>query len=278
MKSLQVLVINTSTSLSMKYYLRIYKALFSINLSNLLVHRANFYNSMLSSIAWAFFSILSIVILTTKTPQVFGWKREEILLLTAGFSILVGIFHMLFSRNFEKVSELIHFGQFDTLLTKPSDAQFLMSTRYINYTSLFRILAGIIMLEFLVYKYSIVVTFTSILGFVVLLLVGLVIDYSMWLLVITTTIWFTRLSNLPDFMYSFTSVGRFPQEIYKETMGYLFLFFLPLTLIITIPVKALLGRALLGEVLLIILFALALFLISRKFWLFALKHYTSAGG
>lgn len=262
----------------MKYYLNVYRAIFSINLSNLLIHRGNFLNNIISSISWGIFSVASIIVLTSQTPQVFSWSRDEIILLTGGYSILTGIFHTLFSRNFEKMSEIIHRGQLDLLLAKPVDSQFLVSTRFVNYASLFRIIVGLFVIIFMFNKLSININFWQFLCFVALVIIGVLILYNIWFIAITLTIWFTKLYNLPDFMYSFSSIARFPPEMLKAVSFYIFVFLFPLTLIIALPVKIFLNRFILVDIFWALLIVLMLAIIARKFWLFALKSYTSAGG
>lgn len=63
-----------------------------------------------------------------------------------------------------------------------------------------------------------------------------------------------------------------------NSLFYLFVFLLPLTLVITTPAKVLLQR--LDITTLLIFFGLAALLVtlSRKFWKFALRYYTSANG
>src|SRR3972149_8688112 len=90
-------------------YVRIYRDLLRLNLSSLVAYRSNFVNSVVSSTAWGVFSLVSIVLLTYRVQSVFGWTREEILLLTGVYSVVIGVFHTLFSRNFVRFSRLRFF-------------------------------------------------------------------------------------------------------------------------------------------------------------------------
>lgn len=262
----------------MERYIKIYKKILELNFSNLLIYRANFINNIISSISWALFSILSILLLTSKTNSFFGWTRNEMILLTGGYSILIGIFHTFFTRNFEKMSEIVNYGRLDSLLTKPVDLQFFISTRYVNFTSSFRIIVGIFLMIYIFQRNHINPSIFQFIGFSTLLIFGLITLYSIWFLVISITFWFPKLSNLPDFMYSFTSIGRYPSEMLKELSNYLFLFLIPITIIITIPMKALINKILIGDIGFMVIVSFVMLIISRKFWLFALKFYTSAGG
>lgn len=260
----------------MKKYIAIYKTLIKLNFSTLTTYRSNFINSMLSAIAWGGFTILSVVILTMRTNQAFGWRREEIILLTGAYSILIGIFHTLFSRNFERMSRIVHLGQLDYILVKPADPQFLLSFSIINFTTLIRIPLGLAIIVYLITKLHITINLLNILWFVLLLLVGLVLLYSIWYMVVTLTIWFTRLSNIVELMYSVSSISRYPREMIAQLYDFVFLFLMPLTFIINSPVKFLLNKGTWVEAFILVGFAVLFLYISRTFWKFSLRFYTSA--
>lgn len=259
-------------------HLKIYKILLNLNFSTLTAYRANFTNSLIASVGWGIFSVLSMLLVTSKTPIVFGWKREELLILVGAYSIVVGIFHMVFSRNFDRFSRIINRGELDVILTKPLDSQFLLSLWIFNYASFIRIIMGIIFTLYMVQKIGISIGFLEMMGFFLLGFIGLVLLYSLWFLAIATTIWFSRLSNLTELMNTITGISRQPPEMFKEFSSYVFIFLLPLTLIVVAPTRFLLQKATWQEVLLLFLFSVIFFCLSRKFWKFALRFYTSAGG
>ncbi len=262
----------------MKQYIRIYKTLLKINLVALLTYRGNFVSSVFSSILWASFSLFIISLLTLRVPKIYGWNREELFMLMLGYNIIVGTFHSLFSRNFERFSQIIHYGELDGLLLKPVDSQFLLSFWLFNYASLSRIIIGIIGFVILFSQHQI---FPSLLQFFLFFMLGIIsilLLYSIWYSVTTLMIWFTRLSNLVDFLYHMNGATRFPQEMYKGSNQLIFFLVFPLTLVITTPIKALLEKATIADVYIILICATLLFSFSRLFWKFALRFYTSASG
>lgn len=261
----------------MHRYLKIYLQLLRLNFQALVVYRGNFVNSMLSSISWGIFSLFSMVLLTFQTPEVFGWKREEIWLLNGLYGILVGLFHMIFSTNMERLSRIIHYGELDFVLLKPADAQFLVSFWRVNYTIILRILmASLFSYYILVHILHTTVRPLTILFFVTMFPISLLLMYSIWFLVMTTLIWFTKLYNLVELMYSLVGLSRYPQEMSRQLAGVLFVVVLPLTFIIVVPTKTLLGRLHVWDIVGLFLFASLLFFVSRRYWRFALKHYSSA--
>lgn len=262
----------------MKKYVAVYIALLRLNFAVLVAYRANFINSVISSVGWGVFSIVLILLLTAKTQRIQSWSREEIILLTALYNVFIGAFHMLFSSNFERFAKVIHLGQLDSLLVKPLDSQFLLSFWLFNYTSLFRVFLGIIVSFYMMGLTHADVHVFSILILVLLGITGLFLMYSIWYIFLTVTIWFTKLYNIVDLLYQINSVTRYPPEMFTKVKSFIVLILFPLTLVIAAPAKSVLNRLTLSDVSLLIFSAMSLLLFSRVFWKFALRYYTSASG
>lgn len=262
----------------MMRYVRVYHSLWKMSMETLLAYRANFINSSVSSSAWAVFSLISIFLLTSKTTTIYGWTREEIILLTCGYQIMIGFFHTLFSRNFERMSEIIEYGQLDGYLLKPIDSQFYLSMRWVDYTSMIRIVLGIGFLYYFIQSISLGISPISLLFFFFLLMIGMVLLYSIWFVAATLLVWFPRLSNIIELMFNISGMTRYPGELYKNASAYLFFFLLPIILIVTTPIKFLFQKTSFIDISELTIFALIFFILSRYFWKFALRFYTSASG
>ncbi len=262
----------------MMRYIRVYRSLWRMSMETLLAYRANFINSTVSSLAWGIFSLISIFLLTSKTSTIYGWSREEIILLTCAYQIMIGVFHTLFSRNFERISEIIEYAQLDGYLLKPIDSQFYLSMRWVNFTSIVRIVLGVGFLYFITRSISLGISMISLLFFFFLLLIGLALLYSIWFIAATLLIWFPRLSNIIDLMFNVSGMTRYPGELYKNASAYLFFVLLPIILIVTTPVKFLFQKTSFIDISELAIFALLFFVLSRYFWKFALRFYTSASG
>jgi ABC-2 type transport system permease protein len=123
---------------------------------------------------------------------------------------------------------------------------------------------------------AITVPASAVAVFSLFLIAGVLLLYSVWFLAATITIWYPRLTNIVDVMYTFSSISRFPREMYQQLSWYIFLFLLPLTFIIVTPVRVLVGKLTPADTIGLVSFAAILFFLSRKFWRFALRFYTSA--
>ncbi len=260
----------------MKKYWKIYLELLKINLTHLFIYRANLINNILSSVAWGLFSIVTMLLFTSQAKQVLSWSREELMFLTATYAVLIGIFHMLFSRNFERLSQIIHYGELDNLLVKPIDSQFTVSFWLVNYAALMRLVIGIGLIIYLIINQHWVVSWYTIFYFCLMIGIGVVTLYSVWLIFMTLIVWQTHLYNLIDLMYTISGFGRMPKELFQETIGMFSFIVLPVVLIINVPAKALLSKPVNVDAFILLVLCIVLFILSRRFWQFALKSYTSA--
>lgn len=262
----------------MKHYFSIYKTLLKLNFATLAAYRVNFINSLIGGVIWGIFTISSILLLTGNSRSIYGWSRTELLLFTGSHSIIIGVFHTIFSRNFQRFSEIIHLGQLDSILLKPVDSQFLLSLWIVNYVNITRSIMGFIFTLYIALHAHYTITLSGIFNYCILLCIGLLLLYSIWFIILTFIIWATSLSNLVDLLYTTSGMARFPTDMYKGIVPYVFLFILPITLVVTTPTKMLLHRALAGDFFLLLFFTILLFTVSRFFWKFALRFYTSASG
>ena len=100
--------------------------------------------------------------------------------------------------------------------------------------------------------------------------------YSLWFFISTTTIWFVKTWNAIEVLRSFLYIGRFPLNSFSFSLRIFFSVFIPIAFITTIPSEVFLGLYQLWKILLEVFVTLIFLFSSRKFWLYALKFYSSA--
>lgn len=261
----------------MKRYLRVYLYLFKLNLSVLLMYRGGFISSVVSSTAWGVFSFISMFLLTNRTGTVLSWTATELMLMTATYTVFTGIFHIFFSHNFNRFAQIIYYGDLDALLVKPIDVQFSISLWLFSISHFFRVIIGIFVSIYILSLLHIGISVSSFLSYILILFISLVVLYSIWLFALTVTIWYPKLTNLVDVMYTVSGMGRYPREVYSQTSVYLGFLLLPLVLTTNAPTLSLLKRPVGFELSILTFCALLFFILSRKFFLFALRHYSSTG-
>lgn len=259
-------------------YLNLFITLIKISFSRILIYRGNFASHATSSVGWGIFSVISIMLLTSKTPVVFGWSRNELILLTVLMNVIFGLYRSFIDANFWRFSQIIHYGDLDIVLLKPVDSQFQMSLWIFDLSSLLRFLFASIFAVYLIIIFHITVSLISILFFLILSTASIILLYSITFIMLTLTIWFTRLSNLIDLINTVTNASRYPKEMFEHLTTFVFFILLPIVIIISTPVKALFQKGSLSDSLLLLAFSFVFFSISRIFWKFALRFYASASG
>ena len=261
----------------MNHYFRVYKTLLRLNISEVSAYRAGFVNSIISASLWGGFQIVWVLLLTARINSFYGWTKDELILITANYVfIIMGLFHLIFSRNFDRFSRIIDKAELDLILVKPLDSQFLISFWYFNFASLFRFIIGVPIVIYLIMKIGLSITLINVIAYIILIFFSIILMYSIWLTFSSLMIWFPRISNITSLLYNINGISRFPPEMIYELQSFILFFLIPFTLLAAIPTKALVKNIFSGDTGLLIFLSVLLFYISRKFWKFALRYYTSA--
>jgi ABC-2 type transport system permease protein len=242
----------------------------------MLAYRTSFINNIVSSLGWGTFQIIWITLLTNKAKIAFGWKQDEMIFLAMGYIVSLGIFHFLFSRNFDAFSRIIDRGEFDSHLLKPLDTQFLISTMILSLANVIRTFVGIGLMIWWAMAHHYHIGIFEVLNFSFLIGVGVMLMYSIWFIFITSLIWYPNLNNMVDFLYTLNGLSRYPSEMLRMSGKLILYLFLPLSLIVATPIRALINKNLWPDELLLLLICASLFYVSRRFWKYSLKYYTSA--
>jgi ABC-2 type transport system permease protein len=167
-------------------------------------------------------------------------------------------------------------GTLDFTLTKPEDAQVLVSVKQVQIWKVVDIALGLAVLVVALVQLETTVGPWQALAFGVTLLTGGAIVYSFYLILATTSIWFVRVENVLVIFQSMYQAGRWPVGIYPWWLRAALTFLVPVAFATTVPAEALSGR-LTGQTLLLSLaLAGAMLVGSRWFWHLGVRHYSGA--
>jgi ABC-2 type transport system permease protein len=109
------------------------------------------------------------------------------------------------------------------------------------------------------------------------LVLSLIILYSLWYILATTTVWFVKIQNVTQVLQNAMEAGKYPMAAYPVALRFFFTFILPVGFLTTAPAEIMLGRSsTVGWLIGAFLLAVMTFSFSRFFWRFALRSYTSA--
>ena len=262
--------------MNLKKYIKIYSLFLYTSLASELEYKTNIIIDFITAILSLIGSIFLLSIFFQNADEIGGWNFEQALIIQGIYTILNGITNTWFNPNLTEIVKHIREGTLDFVLLKPIDSQFSISFKKIAPSGFLEIILGFALLFYCIGVNRINIDLGFILIFFIILFCSISILYSLWFLISTTTIWFVKTWNATEVLRSFLYIGRFPLNSFSFPLRIFFSIFIPIAFITTIPSGVILGLAQIYEILLEIFVSGIFLIVSRKFWLFALKYYTSA--
>jgi ABC-2 type transport system permease protein len=182
----------------------------------------------------------------------------------------------LFARNIGEIPRTIRSGVFDFYLIKPVVVQFYAAFRRFGVYDLGNISAGIALLIYALATSPELPSLAAIPLFIVAVFVGLVIFYSLLIMVVSLAFVLERLEGIWAFMNIFSEPLTVPFDIFPTTARFALTYLLPLAFVVFVPAQALTGRLTWQQVPLGIGIAAILFFLANLAWRGGLRRYTSA--
>jgi ABC-2 type transport system permease protein len=241
-----------------------------------LQYRVNFALQVLQSLLQLATGLVVLALVYSHTSELNGWSQSE-LLAVMGIQILMGgVIRAVIQPNMMRLTEDVQEGKLDHALTKPVDAQILISVREVQIWQAVDIVSGAAVVGFALVRLGADLGLLDALAFAVALMFGAVLLYCFWLVLATGAFWVVRMWFLPELFEGVFQTGRWPVGIYPGWLRYSITFLVPIAFAVTVPAEALTERLGWQTLALAALFTVVLFAFTRWFWRFGLKHYTGA--
>lgn len=257
--------------------LAIVRTYFRLGLINFVQYRADFFIAVVNAFIQIASQVLAIAVIFNQTDSLKGWSRDDLIVLAGVQLVVGGVLGIVIRPSMQAFMESIRLGTFDFLLTKPADSQLLASVQSVAPQAITQLLIGIGVIVTGLMLQGTSVAIVSLLLFSVLLLAGIAMVYSFMMVLATFTFWFVKLDNiLVIFNTMFGNAGSWPITIYPGWLRVSLTFIIPIAFAVTVPSEALLGRVSWQNVLLTFALATLFVLVARKFWTYAIRHYTGA--
>lgn len=260
----------------LKTTLSIIKRFWATGFYSELEYKFNLYIEIIAVLANLTGSIFILSLFYSEEARLGGWSWYESLIVLGFYTILEGITTSLLQPNLSKIVQHVQHGTLDFVLLKPVDSQLWLSVRMFSPWGIPSLFSGTAVIIFSIYRSSLAVNIQSFLLSFLMLFTSLVILYSLWFILATTSIWFVRVWNATEVLRSILVAGRYPISSYPYALRIFFTFFLPIAFLTTVPAEALTSRSSSIIILISITLAALFFITSRLFWLYALRFYSSA--
>ena len=243
---------------------------------NELQYRANFYIALFRSLLGLGTGLAALAVVFSHTTTLGGWRPEELLALLGIYLMVGGIINVVIRPSMQRLMEDVRQGTLDFALTKPEDAQLLVSVRQVEVWKLIDFTLGAGVLLIALFRLGDSIGVGQAVAFGLALLAGTVIVYSFWLILATCSFWVVRVENILVIFQSMYEAGRWPVTIYPRWLQVALTFIVPVAFATSVPAQALAGRLSWSNLAFALVLAAALLVGSRLFWTYGIRHYSGA--
>jgi ABC-2 type transport system permease protein len=256
--------------------LRLAGTFLRVGVMNELQYRINFFLQLIQSLLTVGTGLVILAVVFSKTDDLEGWTRPQLLAVMGVFTLVGGVIRTFIQPNMQRVVEDVREGKLDHALTKPADAQLLVSIREVRFWQLTDVLVGLVVLTVAVVQLVPAMKWQHLLTFIALLLSGLVSIYCFWLMLASASFWLVRINEVQELFDGLYRAGAYPVGIYPGWLRYGLTFIIPLAFAITVPSEAVTGKLVWQSVTVMIGFTIVLMLVSRWCWKRGLRRYGGA--
>lgn len=260
----------------MATYLRLLWIHLRLGVLNELQYRTNLVVQLVQSAVGLATALLGLAVVFSKTNTLAGWTPAELLAIIGVYSLVSGVSQLVVQPSLSRFMEDIRLGTLDFTLTKPVDAQALVSVRQVEVWKLFDVAIGVVVLGVAIAQLGATIGIVEAAAFLLALLAGVTIIYSFLLILATCAFWLVRLDNILVIYQSMYEAGRWPIGIYPPWLRAVLTFLVPVGFAVTVPAEGLVGRMTPSTLAGAVALAIALPLVARWFWRIGIRHYSGA--
>lgn len=240
-----------------------------------------FFHSRIGAVLFLFGKILRfflflmfLILLVSKTKVLAGYNFWEVLLFYMTFNLIDATTQMLF-REVYRFRQQVVSGNFDLVLVKPVNSLFRALFGGTDLLDLITLVPFLLFISIIISK----IPDLNIIGVIFyfgLIINSLVITMSFHIIVLALAILTTEIDHAIMIYRDFTSMGRLPVNVYEEPLRSFITFVIPVGIMMSFPVNALLRQLNFTGLFIAVIVSLTMLAISLTFWNFSLKKYTSA--
>jgi ABC-2 type transport system permease protein len=256
--------------------LRVAWLYFKVGVMNELQYRVNFFVQLFQSLIQVGTGLVMLSLVYSHTTELNGWHESELLSLLGVQILLGGFIHTFIQPNMELLMQDVQQGTLDFTLTKPEDAQVLVSVRQVRIWQIVEVISGLVLLIVGLTGVENSIGLVDALAFTFALGLGSVLVYCFWLILTIGAFWIVRIEHVLELFEGIYQTGRWPVGVYPGWLRYSVTFLVPVAFAVTVPAEALTSRLHWPTLVLSVGFAAVLFAFTRWFWRFGLRNYSGA--
>ena len=256
--------------------LRLIRTFIKVNVQMSLAYRSEAVIEFLLDLMWLGWELLSLQIIFGNTQSLGGWSKGDLIALM-GVLLMVNTFmSALIWPNTDFFNAAMHDGSLDYMLLQPVNNLFLVTFSRISIWRIVDLIVAIILIVIGVRMAGDIVTPFNLATFLLLIISGSLVLYSLWIVLIAFTFWFTKFDNNVTILQALTDTGRYPITVYPWWLRIIVTFIIPIGLATTIPIQALRGELNLQQVFIFLAVSMIALLVASQVWKLGIKRYSGA--
>jgi ABC-2 type transport system permease protein len=256
--------------------LRLFGLFFRVGALNELQYRANFAVQVFQSVIALGTGLAVIGLVFSQTTRLNDWTQPELLAVMGVHLLMGGVIRTLIQPNMERLMTDVREGTLDFILTKPEDAQVLVSIREVKIWQAIDIVIGLVVLAVGVAQVQASIGPVQALAFAIALLLGASMIYCFWLILTVGAFWIVRMEEIHELFDGVYQSGRWPVTIYPGWLRFSLTYLVPIAFAVTVPAEAITSRLTVDTIAIAAAFAGVLLVITRAWWRFGLRRYSGA--
>ena len=256
--------------------LRLLSALLKVNIQMSLAYRADLIVNILLNLMWLGWELLSLSIIFNNTTTLGGWGVGEVIALLGVFRLVHTLMIAFVWPNTEKFNQSIRDGSMDYTILQPVNSMFLVTFSRITVWRAWDLVLAFVLILVGIRMNGDTTTPLQILTFILLAISGTIIIYSLWIVLIALTFWFTKFDNNVTILQALMDAGRYPASVYPVWLRIIVTFVVPVAIATNVPLQGLRGDLTVSRILIFTLISIASFLVASRVWKAGLKRYSGA--
>jgi ABC-2 type transport system permease protein len=258
------------------YVWKLISAFLKVNVQQALAYRTDTVLSIVMNLLWLGWELVSLQIIFANTTNLSGWGMGELIALLGIWRLANTLMSALIWPNTERFNASIRDGSFDYSLLQPVNSQFLVSFSRVVVWRVWELALAAVLIGVGINISESIATPLTVLSFLLLAFSGMIVLYSLWIVLIAFTFWFVKFDNNVTILQALMDAGRYPATVYPAWLRVIVTFVIPIAVATTVPLQALRGELSPAQVALFLGIGAASFWVASRVWKAGVKRYSGA--
>ena len=224
----------------MLHYLKIWLATARYSVVRTMMFRGDFLVWSLVELFWIGVNLILVSVIYRHTDSIAGWNKYEMILLVGTSMIIQRLLMGFFWSSLFEMGRNVRTGNFDFFLAQPGNVMFMATTRKLDLDGLVNSVVAGGAVIYAVRQLGLHPSAGDVALYLLLLLCGLSIHYSILVISTSLVFWLTSAQGVEGGYFTLMEFSRLPREAFRGVTNLLFVWMLPVVVVSNAPARTLL--------------------------------------